>query len=185
MQEQAHSPGTSNSSSPTFAPIAPDLSFPWRLFRLLQDISDSPNDDIIAWLSDGKRFQIKDHHRLEQELLSTYFKTSKYESFRRQLLNYGFECVNRKKKICKNRYLSGKEICATVICSQVSSVQSPTKTFAEILLTNATMWSFRQLERMDRKCEADGQKRKKQKASEKTVSSHFLLTAEKPSMAFG
>ena len=92
---------TSKSSSPSFPPIPPDLSFPWRLFRLLQDVSDTPNGDIIAWTDKGKAFQIKNQKGLEQDLLPTYFNTSKYESFRRQLLNYGFQCVSRKEKICK------------------------------------------------------------------------------------
>ncbi|KAG7337672.1 HSF-type DNA-binding protein [Nitzschia inconspicua] len=76
--------------------ISPDLSFPWRLFLLLNDASSHNFQHIISWTDHGTAFQIKDTSQPLEEILGQYFKTSKYVSFRRQLLNYGFVCVSKK-----------------------------------------------------------------------------------------
>jgi HSF-type DNA-binding len=87
-----------NSIVPKFAP---DLSFPWRLFLMLNDASSKGFQDIVSWIDHGNAFQIKDNsHRLEQ-ILQQYFNATKYESLRRQIANYGFTCVSKKDRKCK------------------------------------------------------------------------------------
>lgn len=53
--------------------------------------SSDPN--IVSWTDDGKRIAIKDQERLSNEVLSRYFKSSKFETFARNLNYYGFKKI--------------------------------------------------------------------------------------------
>ena len=81
--------------------VSPDITFPWRLYIMLRDAYEENFDDIICWVDGGKSFLIKKPDSLDGDLLSTYFKSSKYQSFRRQLINYGFTCIDKKRRQCK------------------------------------------------------------------------------------
>ncbi|KAG7365658.1 HSF-type DNA-binding protein [Nitzschia inconspicua] len=78
--------------------IPPDLSFPWRLFFLLNDASSHNFQHIISWTDHGTAFQIKDTSQPLEQILGQYFNTSKYASFRRQLLNYGFVSASKRER---------------------------------------------------------------------------------------
>mmetsp|Transcript_17977 Transcript_17977/g.31511 ORF Transcript_17977/g.31511 Transcript_17977/m.31511 type:complete len:675 (-) Transcript_17977:1346-3370(-) len=92
--------------------LSPDLSFPWRLYKLLQDQDGSTTNATtatststpattcgcsISWIS-PKVFQIHDPALLETTVLPRYFGHSiQFASFRRQLTAYGFQSLGQKK----------------------------------------------------------------------------------------
>ncbi|GKY97797.1 hypothetical protein MPSEU_000737800 [Mayamaea pseudoterrestris] len=69
------------------------VSFPHKLHEIL---SDESNNDIIAWLPNGKGFQIVNKKRFAAETLPRYFsKKSKFTSFTRKLNRWNFIRVTR------------------------------------------------------------------------------------------
>jgi hypothetical protein len=69
---------------------SPDLSFPWRLHLMLRD-AESGFPHVVGWIASGKAFQVYNPRQMEQDVLPKYFCTSKYASFRRQLIAYDFQ----------------------------------------------------------------------------------------------
>ena len=68
-----------------------DLSFPWRLFQLLEM---GTYDHIISWVAEGIAFRIVDENALVNVVLPRFFnKMSKLKSFKRQLSAYGFSYI--------------------------------------------------------------------------------------------
>lgn len=69
--------------------------FPRRLYKMLQcESSQSDSQDkLIEWSHSGKAFRISDVSRFSNEILSKYFRTSKFSSFQRNLNLYGFSKV--------------------------------------------------------------------------------------------
>jgi hypothetical protein len=71
------------------------FAFPSKLYALLEDAARNGNDDIIAWQSDGKAFQIHKPKEFAEVLMANYFDQIKYRSFQRQLHNYGFRLLKK------------------------------------------------------------------------------------------
>ncbi len=69
-------------------PAVTSASFPSKLHHL---VGNSSHQEIISWDRNGRSFTIHDTLRLEEEVLGTYFKTSKLRSFFRQLSAYAFK----------------------------------------------------------------------------------------------
>ena len=63
-------------------------SFPEKLMQAMMMVAD---DDIVAWLPDGKSFVVVDPDRICAEVLAKVFKESKYPSFVRKLHRYVLE----------------------------------------------------------------------------------------------
>ena len=66
-----------------------------RTLQLMDVLSDESLSDIISWLPNGKGFVIKDKKRFADEILSKYFKKSKFTSFTRKLNRWNFVRVTR------------------------------------------------------------------------------------------
>jgi hypothetical protein len=64
--------------------------FPEKLHRMLREAQDSGKGDIVSFYSHGRGFGIHDPEKFVEEILPTYFKQSKLNSFLRQLNLYGF-----------------------------------------------------------------------------------------------
>ncbi|KAL3931851.1 MAG: hypothetical protein SGBAC_011120 [Bacillariaceae sp.] len=64
--------------------------FPVKLYRMLMDLAEKGQEDIVSWGPGGASFLVHDHHRLVTEALPAYFNQTKYKSFQRQLNFYGF-----------------------------------------------------------------------------------------------
>jgi hypothetical protein len=79
---------------------APVAEFLYQLIKMLED----DNKEIIEW-SEGR---IKVHHpeRLEAEILSRYFRHSKFASFQRQLNYFGFRKIAGKGKMSPCSYVN-------------------------------------------------------------------------------
>lgn len=68
--------------------------FPMKLYRLLEKSDVCGYSSIISWLSHGHAFKIHDEDLFQKYVLNKYY-TSKLESFKRQLYNYGFKKVGK------------------------------------------------------------------------------------------
>lgn len=67
------------------------LRFPQLLYRILEEAEDHGHEEIISWLSDGKRFKVHDIRRFAKEIMPRYFSHDRYKSFLRQLSLYQFK----------------------------------------------------------------------------------------------
>ncbi|EQC28898.1 heat shock transcription factor 4, partial [Saprolegnia diclina VS20] len=61
-----------------------------KFLRHLYSILTSEDPSIISWSADGASIQLFSVTRLENEVLSKYFKHNKLASFQRQLNYFGF-----------------------------------------------------------------------------------------------
>lgn len=59
--------------------------FPRKLFEMLDMESNRLRSGCVAWSSCGRAFRIADVAVFSEEILPTYFKTSKFSSFQRNL----------------------------------------------------------------------------------------------------
>mmetsp|Transcript_20421 Transcript_20421/g.30305 ORF Transcript_20421/g.30305 Transcript_20421/m.30305 type:complete len:340 (-) Transcript_20421:89-1108(-) len=64
--------------------------FPEKLHRLLSEVEEKKQDDIIGFFSHGRAFAIHDREGFVEEIMPKYFKQSRLSSFQRQLNLYGF-----------------------------------------------------------------------------------------------
>lgn len=71
------------------------ISFPVKLYQMLQEVEREGNQDIVGWNADGKTFRVRPQKmgRFVDELLPRWFKQSKYKSFQRQLNFYQFQRI--------------------------------------------------------------------------------------------
>ncbi|CAB9521838.1 shock factor protein 4 [Seminavis robusta] len=67
--------------------------FPERLHRLLKEIADDGNGDVISFLPHGRAIAIHKPDRFVEDIMPQYFKMSQLSSFQRQLNLYGFKKV--------------------------------------------------------------------------------------------
>jgi hypothetical protein len=73
---------------------SPDLSFPWRLFSMLENSTKEGFDSIVSWTGNGTSFKVHNQEKFVATILPRYFKMArKYNSFTRQLYAYGFTWV--------------------------------------------------------------------------------------------
>ena len=80
---------------------------PEFLYQLTKMLTD-PNNKIIEWstYSGNGRIEVHDPSRLESEVLSRYFRHSKYSSFQRQLNYFGFRKIAGKGKMSPCSYVN-------------------------------------------------------------------------------
>lgn len=91
---------TLTESSPSFLTHHPPRNggvtepFPERLHRLLKEVEENKQDDIIGFFSHGRAFAIHDREQFVKEIMPKYFKQSRLSSFQRQLNLYGFTRIS-------------------------------------------------------------------------------------------
>lgn len=91
-------------------------NFPSKLFRLLAyvDTQKAKGEDlspICTFDPNGRSFQIIQKKKFEEVLLTKFFNTKKYESFRKQLNVWGFKRVNNKSWYHEMFLRSKPELC--------------------------------------------------------------------------
>ncbi|GFH55847.1 hypothetical protein CTEN210_12323 [Chaetoceros tenuissimus] len=91
-------------------------NFPSKLFRLLAyvDTQKEKGEDlsgIASFDKEGRSFQIIQKKKFEEVLLTKFFNTKKYESFRKQLNVWGFKRVNNKSWYHEMFLRSKPELC--------------------------------------------------------------------------
>jgi hypothetical protein len=64
--------------------------FQEKLHRMLVEMEELGNDDIMSFFAHGRAFGIHDPERFVSEVMPNYFKQSRLSSFQRQLNLYGF-----------------------------------------------------------------------------------------------
>ena len=67
--------------------------FPEKLHRLLKEIEDDGNGDVISFYSHGRAIGIHKPDKFVNEIMPKYFKQSRLSSFQRQLNLYGFKRI--------------------------------------------------------------------------------------------
>jgi hypothetical protein len=96
-------------------------TFPWKLHRLLESTEHSGRTQCISWLPDGKSFKVHDKVAFTSEILPTFFQTSKFKSFQRNLSLWGFHTISKgpSKGVCSHPdFLRG----LTVLCYRMERV---------------------------------------------------------------
>eukprot|EP00538_Stauroneis_constricta_P006352 CAMPEP_0119572366 /NCGR_PEP_ID=MMETSP1352-20130426/44577_1 /TAXON_ID=265584 /ORGANISM="Stauroneis constricta, Strain CCMP1120" /LENGTH=709 /DNA_ID=CAMNT_0007622051 /DNA_START=3736 /DNA_END=5865 /DNA_ORIENTATION=- len=66
-------------------------SFPMKLYCMLNDSATNRTEWIVSWLPNGRSFKIHRRDEFMDQICPLYFNQSKYKSFQRQTLLYGFE----------------------------------------------------------------------------------------------
>ena len=84
----------SNVIAPAAAASTDGMLFPFKLHRLLDEVSDS-DDPPIQWLPDGRAFQIRDRARFSREIMPIYFATTRVRSFQKSLNLWMYETPSR------------------------------------------------------------------------------------------
>lgn len=74
---------TSNSEQPVLNKMK--FPFPWKLYTLLEDAKKQKKEDIVSWDPDGKSFKVHKKREFSEQIMATYFRQTKFESFTRQV----------------------------------------------------------------------------------------------------
>lgn len=77
-----------------------NIAFPQVLHAMLQTAKENGYDNIISWQHHGRSFRVEDKKAFVMTIIPRYFNQTRYSSFRRQLLLYGF--VRSAKKTSKD-----------------------------------------------------------------------------------
>lgn len=72
-----------------------EMSFPFKLYLMLENAERDNYIHIVSWVHDGKAFKVHNHNEFVSRVMPIYFDQSKYESFRRQLNFYHFSRCGR------------------------------------------------------------------------------------------
>jgi hypothetical protein len=83
------SPGARGTPPPTSAE-----TFPLKLYRLVTEAETSGKDDVVSFTRGGSAFRIHHPPRFVREILPLYFRHQRFDSFKRQLCNYGFNRIS-------------------------------------------------------------------------------------------
>jgi hypothetical protein len=86
---------------------SPDLTFPWRLFVMLENSTVEGFDEIVSWVPAGDAFKVHNPQKFSAEILPRFFQMKKHGSFTRQLHAYSFTWIREgpSKGGCKYSYL--------------------------------------------------------------------------------
>ena len=90
----------------------PVNSFPLKLYRMLQTVTEEGKDNIVGWGQDGLSFHVHDTDLFLTDILPSYFRQTKYKSFQRQLNFYGFRRINHgplEGSYCHEWFVRGNE----------------------------------------------------------------------------
>jgi hypothetical protein len=115
------------------------LSFPCKLFAMLDDAEEKGFRHIASWNAEGNGFMVHDSAAFLKTIIPQYFNQTKYKSFQRQLSLYGFTRIaagRRKglrfhsnftrgsKQLCKQMRPITKESKSISACSSTSKEAS-------------------------------------------------------------
>ena len=95
---------------------AQGLQFPWRLHVLLEITQKRGQGHIISWLPKGKSFRVHDKREFSVQIMPTFFCSSIYKTFQRNLTLWGFHTASKgiDKGMCTHDFfIRGKpELCS-------------------------------------------------------------------------
>ena len=73
--------------------VPTSTSFPVTLHRLLSEAEKNGKDDVISWMPDDESFKVHDRSKFATNVMSSYFGTSNYRSFQKNLNMWGFTSI--------------------------------------------------------------------------------------------
>jgi hypothetical protein len=76
-----------------YKPVGRPLPFPFKLHYMLDDVEERGIQHIVSWMPSGIAFKVHKPAEFIANVVPCYFNLTKYKSFKRQLLNYGFERI--------------------------------------------------------------------------------------------
>jgi len=74
-----------------------------RLHHLLSELELNGQGEIMSWQPHGRAFRVHDKERLVKEVLSLWFRQTRYASFNRQLNLYGFQRFSKGTRVRRER----------------------------------------------------------------------------------
>jgi len=105
------------------------LSFPSKLYNLLEDAEDQGFSDIIAWQKGGQSFKIHQIEEFANNVMTSYFSQTKFKSFQRQLNIYGWKKVQvgpNKGGYYHRDFIRGcPELCGNIVRRRCKDVNVP------------------------------------------------------------
>ena len=72
------------------------IPFPFKLHCMLDEVEERGIQNIVSWMPSGVAFKVHKPTEFIADVVPRYFNLTKYKSFKRQLLNYGFERLEEK-----------------------------------------------------------------------------------------
>lgn len=75
---------------------AHSITFPFRLYQMLEEAEKRGFEDIVSWLPDGNGFIVHDREEFTSQVMKTFFCHTKWKSFLRQLNLYNFERLSKR-----------------------------------------------------------------------------------------
>jgi hypothetical protein len=72
---------------------AGSLQFPFRLHQVLAETEENGKSSIISWSPDGHSFRVHERASFESMIMASYFSSSRYKSFQRNLNVWGYELI--------------------------------------------------------------------------------------------
>jgi len=69
------------------------MSFPSKLYALLEDAESQGFSNIISWQTGGRSFNVHNQDNFAKVIMPSYFSQTKFKSFQRQLNIYGWKKV--------------------------------------------------------------------------------------------
>jgi hypothetical protein len=71
------------------------LQFPWKVHQLLENVEAEGSVATVSWLPHGRAFRVHNKPKFVSTVMGSYFNSTKYKSFQRNLNLWGFETINR------------------------------------------------------------------------------------------
>jgi hypothetical protein len=72
-------------------------SFPYRLYRMLEEAPKAGFDDVVSWLPDGSGFAVHNRDEFVNRIMGIFFTHTKWKSFLRQLNLYNFRRLSKRR----------------------------------------------------------------------------------------
>jgi hypothetical protein len=70
-----------------------DDPFPLKIYRMLEEAEENGQEHILSFLPHGRVFAIHNPNKFMEDIMPTYFSTTRMSSFQRQLNMYGFRRI--------------------------------------------------------------------------------------------
>ena len=71
------------------------MTFPFKLYEMLEDVEKEGDTTLVSWRPHGKAFTVHKPDEFVEAIMPYYFNQTRYKSFQRQLNLYGFVCIPR------------------------------------------------------------------------------------------
>jgi hypothetical protein len=83
-------PQPSDHADTAYKQMGRPLPFPYKLHNMLKDVEKDGKEHIVSWVPSGRSFKVHNSSEFVNQVVPFHFNLTKYKSFKRQLLNYGF-----------------------------------------------------------------------------------------------